>query len=524
MKILIVDNSEADRKLIEFSLRRHPGSFEITEAHCGQDALDILAERCDFDCILLDYKMHDMDGITVLKKLYNTKTQLTPCPVVMLTGYGSESVMIDALHYGAQDYLIKDTISKDTLAIVLRKSREFFDLKVSSQKAEQQLLHAQKMDAVGQLTGGIAHDFNNLLTIIFGNARLMDLLFEKDEPDIEMLKAKLDGIKRASTRGADLVKRLMVFSRQRNLDPEVSNLNTLIEELQELLLRSTGSSIELNFEQGNDLWLIDIDPAQLEHAIINMAMNARDAMPDGGTLSIQTENIFVDDEYFFKPADLKSGAYVMLSISDTGYGMSEDVRSKIFDPFFTTKDVGKGTGLGLSMAYGFVRDSGGDVHVYSEAGKGTCFRIYLPKSLSDTPMQAGEVELVDIAAGDETILVVEDEEEIRNLAVGLLKSYGYSVLEAENSAEAIDILTQNQDIDLLFTDIAMPGEMNGVQLAARALTLYQNLKVLFTTGYTKETVPDYDLIKEGYPLISKPYQYGDLLQTIRDVLDGAPSS
>ncbi len=520
LKILIADDDPMDRVLFKNNIRKPGFDLDILEASSAEEALSMISEHEDLSCVFLDYMMPDMDGISVLKRIYDEGADLAPFPVVMLTGYGSEAVAIDAIRYGAQDYLIKDNITTDTLYIALAKAREVFDLKRNRNDALAVLEHSQKMDAVGQLTGGIAHDFNNLLTIIFGNTRLLEMGLHKDSVDKEFIEKKIEVIEKAAKRGADLIKRLMLFSRQRVLDPETIDVNDLIVGLEDLLERSLGEMINFKTDLSADVYDINVDPGQMEHAIINIGVNARDVMLDGGDFIIKTENVQVDGAVAEK-LKLEPGPFVKLTLSDTGTGIPDHVVEKIFDPFFTTKDVGKGTGLGLSMVYGFIQESGGAIGVESKKGEGTSFHLYFPKSqmkvenkhLDQIPIEEGGVN------GSETILVVEDEDEIRRITVDLMEKYGYRVLEAANGHEAIDVLRgANESIDLVFTDIAMPGEMNGVQMAARAEVLQPNIKLFFTTGYAKDAVPDMHLA-ERYAMINKPYDPVSLMRKLREVLD-----
>lgn len=518
MKVLIVDDNEADRVLFQHTIFGFDNAIEVAQSDCGEDALERIRSEA-FDCIFLDYRLPDMDGIEVLQHIYDKKTELTPCPVIMLTGLGNQNLIVEALKYGAQDYLVKASVSPEVLGIAIIKAQNFFDLRLSRNQAQEQFLHSQKMDAIGQLTGGIAHDFNNLLTIMFGNTRLLDLMLKKEPVDLEGVQKKIASIKGAAQRGADLVKQLMVFSRQRTLDPVSVNLNALIEQGQDLVSHSVGAAIDTKLVLDADIWPIDIDPSQFEHALINIVVNARDAMPDGGVITFETANIEIYEGTAHVPEGVSPGEYVRLCISDTGYGMDDETLEKVFEPFFTTKDVGKGTGLGLSMVYGFFRDSGGGVYVTSEKGKGTSFLIYVPRSQGSAGLKGAAVSDEEVLGGSESVLLVEDEPEIRALSAGLLRSYGYQVIEAHHAQEALEVLSGDTPIDLLFTDISMPGEMNGIQMAARAMAIRPALQVLFTTGYSQDSVPDYDLIRDRYSMLSKPYEYVDLLKMIRGLLD-----
>ncbi|MEM7618552.1 MAG: response regulator, partial [Pseudomonadota bacterium] len=332
IKVLIVDDDVVDQKALKRQIKSPKRDVEIVDVTSGKEAIDLIKTH-RFDCIFLDYMLPDMDGISVLKSIYNKKTGLGPCPVIMLTGQGSQAVVIDAIRYGAQDYLVKENLSRDTLMIAMTKAQEMFDLKLTQSKSEETLLRSQKMEAIGQLTGGIAHDFNNLLTIMFGNLRLMDDALKRDEFDKELCRGKIEKVEKAARRGADLVKRLMLFSRQRALDPVTTDLNEAMIEAQSLLERAVGGSVEIKLFPSEGLWPVNIDPGELEHAIINLGINARDAMPDGGVLTIETENITVIDDDYQTSHDLEAGDYVLISVSDTGSGMDEQTKEKIFDPF-----------------------------------------------------------------------------------------------------------------------------------------------------------------------------------------------
>mgnify|MGYP006275576231 CR=1 FL=1 len=397
-------------------------------------------------------------------------------------------------------------------------------------KAGQALLQTQKMEALGQLSGGIAHDFNNLLTIICCNTALAKE-YARDKtneaPECQELDQFLNIIEQSANRGAELVKKLMMMTRETNLDATVVDLNDIIRNLQHLLKSSLNSAIEMNISAQENLWPVVIDHNQLEHALINLCTNARDAMPNGGSLTIRTYNTNTDSMTL--PADLKTQPddkdFVVLEVSDTGTGMDEATINRIFEPFFTTKEPGKGTGLGLSHVYSFIKQSGGTIEVISRKRQGTTFRIFLPRCRKEiTLMRNQQDKTPRETQGSETIMVVEDEAEIRQLTETILSRAGYTVISAANGNDAIDIIAQDAcSLDLLFTDIVMPGDFNGIEIAARALELNTNLHVVFTTGHTEENIPAYNLIQD-YHIFSKPYYPGDMLHTIRAILDQNPSS
>ncbi|MDE1152445.1 MAG: ATP-binding protein [Micavibrio sp.] len=381
--VLVIDDDATDRMAIRRALSRPPHEINVFEAATGDEAARMLSER-GFDCIFLDYRLPDMDGITFLKRFYDIDTDLAPSPVVMLTGQGSEGVMTDALRWGAHDYIIKDNISADSIVIALAKAREIYELRLNRMHAEEKLRHAQKMDAVGQLTSGIAHDFNNLLTVILGNTHLLMRKMQNlsNAEATAMISPKVEAIETAARKGADLVRHLMVFTRQRELKEEIIVLNSCINSTIGLLRRTLGERVEIDAKLAEDTWPVCIDVNLFENALINIAVNARDAMPKGGKIWISTQNVNVDDEYTRVHPDMSADNYVMVSISDSGTGMPEEVRQRIFEPFYTTKPAGEGTGLGLSMVYGFIKQSGGHVQVESELGQGTTFHIYLPRHTS----------------------------------------------------------------------------------------------------------------------------------------------
>jgi len=391
-------------------------------------------------------------------------------------------------------------------------------------RAEELLRQSLKMEAVGQLTGGVAHDFNNLLTIVQGGLEMIGRQaanLEASPVVSRIIRGKdmaFEGVRRA----ARLTERLLAFARQQPLAPKALDPNRLVAGVCEFLRRTVGETIALETVLAGGIWVTQADANQLENAIVNLVVNARDAMPNGGKLTIETANCYLDDAYVGKLAEpVKAGQYVLISVSDTGTGMDRATLERAFEPFFTTKGVGKGTGLGLSQAYGFIRQSAGHMAIYSEIGEGTTVKIYLPR-------HHGEEEAADVrdhSAGDiqslgaETILVVEDDEALRLYTVEILSDLGFAVLAAANGASALEIIGRGHDIDLLFTDIVMPGGMNGRQLADEAVKLRPALKVLFTTGYTANAIVHHGRLDPDVELISKPFTYESLGRKIRTLLD-----
>ncbi len=385
-------------------------------------------------------------------------------------------------------------------------------------ETEGQLHQVQKMDAIGHLTGGIAHDFNNMLGIILGNLDLARRRLAKGEPGIDkFLNNSLEGARRAAT----LTQRLLAFARQAPLAPQSVDANKLVAGMSDLLRRSLGEIVQIETVLAGGLWRTHADPNQLESAIVNLAVNARDAMPEGGRLTIETANASLDEQYAAQHAGVTAGQYVMVAVTDTGTGMAREVQEKAFDPFFTTKASGIGTGLGLSQVYGFVKQSGGHVKIYSEHGQGTTIKIYLPRYFGPDLLAGETIERAAPPAGDgvTTVLVVEDEAGVRRYSSDALRELGYRVLEAENAGIALKLIDANSDIKLLFTDVVMP-EMNGRRLSEAALARRPELKVLFTTGYTRNAIVHNGMLDPDVNLLSKPFTLDQLARKIADVLRG----
>ncbi len=389
------------------------------------------------------------------------------------------------------------------------------------EEVEKRLHQAQRMDAIGQLTGGMAHDFNNLLGIIIGNLDLLQTTSSRlDAGQLELIGDARD----AALRGAELTKSLLAFARRQPLQPQRLAIDTLVADTVGLLARTLGENIPITVDQADGLWPVRVDRAQLEASLVNLATNARDAMPRGGRLLITTANRALDTEYVAGHAELSAGDYVMIEVSDTGIGMAPDLLARVFEPFFTTKDPGRGTGLGLSMVFGFVKQSGGHINVYSEPGQGTTFRLYLPRDLTGSPAAPSPVETAPPASGgSEMVLVVEDNEGMRRIARRQLTGLGYRVLEADSAAAALRLLETEKDVMLLLSDIVMPGGMDGVELARTAMARWPALKVVLTSGFSEARLNHNGDAPTGLRLLSKPYRREELARTLREVLDDRQS-
>ncbi len=380
-------------------------------------------------------------------------------------------------------------------------------------KLESQLIQAQKMESVGRLAGGVAHDFNNMLSVILGYAELIKAKLPDGDP---LLKDVL-AIEKAASHSRDITRQLLAFSRKQIIAPRVMDLNDVIASSRNTLSRLIGEDIDLRFCPGNNLWRINFDPAQVEQILINLAVNARDAMPDGGKLTIETENCRLDAAYCLKHLGFKPGQYVFLGVSDDGTGMDKEIQSHLFEPFFTTKEVGKGTGLGLATVYGMVKQNGGFIICYSEPGRGTTFKIYIPK-VSEEDETAEEPKEAPVAHGAGMILLVEDDEMVREITKDILEEIGYTVLTVDTPQEAV-ALCENRGtlVDLLLTDVVMP-EMSGKELGDRIAAIRPGIKVLFMSGYTSDVIAHRGVLEKGVHFIQKPFRVKDLARKIHELI------
>jgi signal transduction histidine kinase len=537
-KRIVLADDNADMRDYVSQLLESQG-YTVEAVADGEAALES-ASKAPPDLILTDVMMPKLNGIQLLKRVREIP-ELAGTPVVMLSARAGEEAKIEALEAVADDYLAKPFAARELLARV-RSNIEMAAIRRRSEaeleainrnleqrirnevaeriKVEETLRQAQKMESIGQLTGGVAHDFNNLLTVIMGGLETIRRANPDDRPRIGRA---VDMAFQGAQRAANLTSRLLAFSRRQPLSPRPLDLNILVREMSELLHRTLGETIELENVISPRLWPVEVDQNQLEAAILNLAVNARDAMPMGGKLTIETANTALDESYSARDAEVVPGQYVMLSISDNGEGMSEDTLARAFEPFYTTKEVGKGTGLGLSMVYGFVKQSRGHVTIYSEEGQGTTVKIYFPRFLGDVgSADVEELRQSPSASRDEVILVVEDNSDVRTYSVDILTELGYKVLEAGDASAAMRILERADRVDLLFTDVVLPGE-NGRILADRALIIRPALRVLFTTGYSRNAIVHQGRLDSHVHLISKPFTFDQLAAKVRDVLDLPPN-
>ncbi|MEX3007228.1 PAS domain S-box protein [Hoeflea sp. TYP-13] len=382
---------------------------------------------------------------------------------------------------------------------------------------EHALRRSQRLEAIGQLTGGVAHDFNNLLTIITGNLELLELRIE-DQIQLELLREAQE----AAELGADLTNRLLAFARRSVLRPEIVDINALVGDVSNMLKRTLGSHVELDTSLAKGLWKTHADPGQVETALLNLAVNARDAMPSGGSLIVETTNAVIDKQYTAQEIDVEPGDYIRISVSDTGTGMSDDTLQKVIEPFFTTKKSGRGTGLGLSMVYGFAKQTGGNMTIYSELGFGTTVNLYLPRHVGtaeDTASDHGEIKSRSFQGDGELVLVVEDDPRVRKLTLQRLKVLNYRTISADDGNEALRLLGKTPDIDLVFSDLVMPGGISGYEVADIVHRQHPKMGVLLTSGYAEDLVHSEKLTSRSVRLLRKPYRQAELARALREALD-----
>lgn len=433
-------------------------------------------------------------------------------------GPGFGRCMISLIAIGVIGFLVQRGQAAN---LALRQLNRTLEERIAARTSELEQMHAQlhqsqKLEAIGQLTGGVAHDFNNILQVIISNQQMAQMELDANHSAHQYLQTASF----AADRGAKLSSQLLAFARRQPLQPRATNLGRLLRDMDELLRRALGQTVEIETVVGGGLWITSVDPHQLENAILNIAINARDAMSGEGKLTLELGNAMLDDHYVSSEVDVPAGQYVMLAISDTGAGMSPETMARAFEPFFTTKGEGKGTGLGLSMVFGFVKQSKGHIRVYSEVGSGTTIKIYLPRC-DQAEEDITDMPIPQVLGGSETILVVEDDMAVQATAVNMLTGLGYRVLKANDGQSALVVLQSGIAIDLLFTDVVMPGPLRSPDLARQAKELHPNIEVLFTSGYTQNAIVHGGRLDPGVQLISKPYRREDLARKIRHMLANA---
>ena len=511
LHVLVVEDNEKDAALLLRELKR--GGYEVVHERVETAPTMVAAlQNRRWDLIVSDFSMPQFSARGALDVLAQSGLDL---PFLIVSGTIGEEAAVEAMRAGAHDFMPKGKLSR-LLPAIARELREA-SIRAEHRAIEQRLRQAQKMEAMGQLTGGVAHDFNNLLGVIVGNIDLLAEAVQHDPAQAELVEAALS----SALRGAELTKRLLAFSRQQPLSTKVIDLNSRLPDMITVLRRTLGEAIQVVPHLGANLWPARSDPSQLEDALLNLAINARDAMPEGGTLTITTANVHLDERQAALQAEVQPGDYVTLSVTDTGVGMPPEVIERAIEPFFTTKELGKGTGLGLSMIYGFAKQSGGHLSIYSEVGVGTTVRLYLPR---ERPEESGAAALAagqpEVPKGGETVLVVDDNAELRRVAVRQLTGLGYRVQESEDGPQALARLEAGEVYDLLFTDIGLPAGMNGFELAERAQAVLPDLKVLYTTGYGSFGRRNGNEEVDRALVLQKPYRNRDLAERVRAVLEG----
>ena len=509
LRVLVVEDNERDAALLLRELKRgYEIEFERVETEPAMVAA--LASRV-WDMIISDYSMPRFSALEALAVLHRTELDL---PFLIVSGTIGEEAAVDAMRAGAHDFLPKGNYTR-LLPAIARELREA-QIRARHRTIEHRLRQAQKMEAMGQLTGGVAHDFNNLLGVIVGNIDLLMDQVRGNPAQQELAEAALS----SAMRGAELTKRLLAFSRQQPLATKVIDLNRRLPDMITVLQRTLGESIRITPLLASGLWPARADPSQLADALLNLAINARDAMPEGGTLTIETANTHVDEHQAALHSELRPGNYVTLSVTDTGTGMPPDVIERAIEPFFTTKEPGKGTGLGLSMIYGFAKQSGGHLSIYSEVGIGTTVRLYLPREVAAAePAEGGDTAPGASPTGGERVLVVDDNPALRRVAVRLLTGLGYRVAEAHDATGALALLDGGDTFDLLFTDIGLPAGMNGIELAAEACRRLPGLRVLYTTGYGHLGERNGTPGPDPAMVLQKPYRSQELARRVRAAFD-----
>ena len=510
LHILHLEDNPNDAALIQSTLEAEGITCATT---CVQNHNDFVAalEHGGIDLILSDCSLPAFDGMAALKIAH---AQWPAIPLILVSGALGEELAIDSLKNGATDYVLKERLVR--LAPAVRRAMQEVEARAERRRLETQFIEAQKMEVIGQLASGVAHDFNNILAVIMGYS---DLMMQDLGPE-DRLRKHVGEIRDASERAAGLTRQLLVFSRKQTVHPVVLDLNDVVKDLDKILQRFINENIEMTIVPGKQLGRIKADSGYVGQVLMNLVLNARDAMPNGGQFTIATNNVTLDENRARTHTGAIPGDYVMLSVSDTGTGMTDEVKARLFEAFFTTKPLGKGTGLGLATCQTIVQQSGGHIGVHSEVGRGTTFKIYFPRVEQSLDVAARPIRTGPLPRGTETLLVVEDEPSVRYLARGVLESQGYKVLSASNGQDALHVARAHQGspIRLVVTDVIMPL-MGGKVMAEWLKTTYPGLKILFTSGYTDDAIAHHGVLKPDLAYLPNPYTPAVLSRKVRELLD-----
>jgi two-component system, cell cycle sensor histidine kinase and response regulator CckA len=510
LHILHLEDDPNDAALVQSTLRAEGIAFVSA---CVQNRDDFVAalERGGIDLVLSDFSMPGFDGLSALEIVHARWPDL---PVILVSGTLGEELAIDALKGGATDYVLKERLSR--LAPAVRRAMLEVGERAERRALEARFIESQKMEVLGQLSGGVAHDFNNILGVIMGYSGLI----ASELPPGSALRKYADEIQHASERAAGLTRQLLVFGRRQTVLPAVLGLNEVVQDLETMLRRLIGENIEMTIAVGEEAGRIKADSGYIGQVLMNLVVNARDAMPNGGKLAITTANITLDQQQARAQKGVQPGDYVRLSVSDTGTGMTDGVKAHVFEAFFTTKPKGKGTGLGLATCQTIVQQSGGHIGLSTEVGKGTTFHVYFPRVELPLDVAARPVQGGPAPRGTETLLLVEDEPSLQHLACGVLEAQGYEVLSASNGQEALHVAREHHGapIRLVVTDVIMPL-MGGKVMAEWLKTSYPDVKILFTSGYTDEAVSGQGLLEGDAAFLAKPYTPERLARKVRGMLD-----
>ena len=515
LHILHLEDDPNDAALIQATL-------EAADIHCTttrvQDCDGFVAEleRGGIDLILSDFRLPTFDGLSALKIAHERWPAI---PLIFVSGTLGEDRAVDSLKSGATDYVLKGHLTR--LVPAVRRAMQDVADRMEHKKLEAQFIEAQKMEVVGHLASGVAHDFNNILAVIMGYSNLILSDLEPDSP----LKKYAEEILSASERAAGLTRQLLVFSRKQTVQSVVLDLNEVVLDTDKMLRRLIGENIAMTIVPGKETGRIKADSGYIGQVLMNLVVNARDAMPNGGRLTIATGNVTFDENDAHTRAGIIPGDYVMLSISDTGTGMTDEVKKRLFEAFFTTKELGKGTGLGLATCQTIVQQCCGHIEVQSKLGKGSTFKIYFPRVEQAVAMSTKTDKAISFPRGTETLLLVEDDPSVRHLACSILEMQGYTVLRANNGQDGLRVARECKDslISLVITDVVMP-QMSGKVMAEWLKATYPELKVLFTSGYTDDAIAQHGVLEAGVAFLSKPYSPATLARKVRAMLDDQTDS